>query len=57
MFGDLDLRVPRRISWARIFPFGTADSPVNQEAIKHYSDRKYRSGDMRCNSTDPYFSD
>ncbi|KAJ7843128.1 glycoside hydrolase superfamily [Mycena olivaceomarginata] len=26
------------ISWARIFPFGTADSPVNQEAIKHYSD-------------------
>ncbi|KAJ7800744.1 glycoside hydrolase superfamily [Mycena olivaceomarginata] len=38
MFGDLDLRVPRRISWARIFPFGTADSPVNQEAIKHYSD-------------------
>ncbi|KAJ7251123.1 glycoside hydrolase family 1 protein [Mycena haematopus] len=26
------------ISWARIFPFGTADSPVNQEAIDHYSD-------------------
>ncbi|KAF7377506.1 Glycoside hydrolase family 1 protein [Mycena sanguinolenta] len=26
------------ISWARIFPFGTADSPVNQQAIDHYSD-------------------
>ncbi|KAG6848242.1 hypothetical protein H0H93_002010 [Arthromyces matolae] len=27
-----------RISWARIFPFGTADSPVNQEGLDHYSD-------------------
>ncbi|KAJ7613021.1 glycoside hydrolase superfamily [Roridomyces roridus] len=26
------------ISWARIFPFGTADSPVNQEGLQHYSD-------------------
>ncbi|KDR79471.1 hypothetical protein GALMADRAFT_223675 [Galerina marginata CBS 339.88] len=26
------------ISWARIFPFGTADSPVNQAALNHYSD-------------------
>ncbi|KAF9471973.1 glycoside hydrolase family 1 protein [Pholiota conissans] len=26
------------ISWARIFPFGTANSPVNQAGIKHYSD-------------------
>ncbi|KAK7052126.1 glycoside hydrolase family 1 protein [Favolaschia claudopus] len=26
------------ISWARIFPFGTADSPVNQVGLKHYSD-------------------
>ncbi|KAF8900765.1 glycoside hydrolase superfamily [Gymnopilus junonius] len=26
------------ISWARIFPFGTADSPVNQAALDHYSD-------------------
>ncbi|KAL0061819.1 hypothetical protein AAF712_011337 [Marasmius tenuissimus] len=26
------------ISWSRIFPFGTADSPVNQEGLDHYSD-------------------
>ncbi|KAF9466011.1 glycoside hydrolase family 1 protein [Collybia nuda] len=26
------------ISWARIFPFGTADSPVNKVALAHYSD-------------------
>ncbi|KAF8882139.1 glycoside hydrolase superfamily [Infundibulicybe gibba] len=26
------------VSWARIFPFGTADSPVNQAGLKHYSD-------------------
>lgn len=26
------------ISWARIFPFGTADSPLNQVALDHYSD-------------------
>ncbi|CAA7270536.1 unnamed protein product [Cyclocybe aegerita] len=26
------------ISWARIFPFGTADSPVNQAGLVHYSD-------------------
>ncbi|KAL1669334.1 glycoside hydrolase superfamily [Schizophyllum commune] len=26
------------LSWARIFPFGTADSPVNQDGIDHYSD-------------------
>ncbi|KDR83279.1 hypothetical protein GALMADRAFT_152200 [Galerina marginata CBS 339.88] len=26
------------ISWARVFPFGTADSPVNQPALDHYSD-------------------
>ncbi|KAJ6498574.1 glycoside hydrolase superfamily [Mycena vitilis] len=26
------------ISWARIFPFGTAASPVNHAAIQHYSD-------------------
>ncbi|KAF9002467.1 glycoside hydrolase family 1 protein [Cyathus striatus] len=26
------------ISWARIFPFATADSPVNQAGLKHYSD-------------------
>ncbi|KAF8964495.1 glycoside hydrolase family 1 protein [Flammula alnicola] len=26
------------ISWARIFPFGTADSPVNQAGLDHYSD-------------------
>ncbi|KAL0954884.1 hypothetical protein HGRIS_003817 [Hohenbuehelia grisea] len=26
------------ISWARIFPFGTADSPVNKLAVQHYSD-------------------
>ena len=27
------------ISWARIFPFGTADSPVNKAGLDHYSDR------------------
>lgn len=27
-----------RISWARIFPFGTADSPVSKEGLAHYSD-------------------
>ncbi|KAK7054366.1 hypothetical protein VNI00_003560 [Paramarasmius palmivorus] len=26
------------ISWARIFPFGAADSPVNQAGLDHYSD-------------------
>ncbi|KAL0578183.1 hypothetical protein V5O48_003814 [Marasmius crinis-equi] len=26
------------ISWSRIFPFGTADSPVNQQGLDHYSD-------------------
>ncbi|KAK0234970.1 glycoside hydrolase superfamily [Armillaria nabsnona] len=26
------------ISWARIFPFGTADSPLNPAGIAHYSD-------------------
>ncbi|KAF8188980.1 glycoside hydrolase superfamily [Pholiota molesta] len=26
------------ISWARIFPFATANSPVNQAGIQHYSD-------------------
>ncbi|THU93327.1 glycoside hydrolase [Dendrothele bispora CBS 962.96] len=26
------------ISWARILPFGTADSPVNQQGIDHYAD-------------------
>ncbi|KAJ7779243.1 glycoside hydrolase family 1 protein, partial [Mycena metata] len=26
------------ISWARILPFGVANSPVNQQAIDHYSD-------------------
>ncbi|KAJ3565484.1 hypothetical protein NP233_g7603 [Leucocoprinus birnbaumii] len=26
------------ISWARIFPFGTADSPVNRAGLDHYSD-------------------
>ncbi|KAK0440274.1 glycoside hydrolase superfamily [Armillaria borealis] len=26
------------ISWARIFPFGTADSPLNPVGIAHYSD-------------------
>ncbi|KAL5480934.1 hypothetical protein ACEPAI_9875 [Sanghuangporus weigelae] len=26
------------ISWARIFPFGTRDSPVNQQGLDHYSD-------------------
>ncbi|KAJ7041017.1 glycoside hydrolase superfamily [Mycena alexandri] len=26
------------ISWARIFPFAVANSPVNQQAIDHYSD-------------------
>ncbi|OCH87182.1 glycoside hydrolase family 1 protein [Obba rivulosa] len=26
------------ISWARIFPFGTKDSPVNQAGLDHYSD-------------------
>ncbi|KAF5370941.1 hypothetical protein D9615_009790 [Tricholomella constricta] len=26
------------ISWARIFPFGTADSPVNEAGLNHYSD-------------------
>ncbi|EPQ51427.1 glycoside hydrolase [Gloeophyllum trabeum ATCC 11539] len=26
------------ISWARIYPFGAADSPVNQAGIQHYSD-------------------
>ncbi|KAL5480917.1 hypothetical protein ACEPAI_9858 [Sanghuangporus weigelae] len=26
------------ISWARIFPFGTHDSPVNQQGLDHYSD-------------------
>ncbi|KAJ7770266.1 glycoside hydrolase superfamily [Mycena maculata] len=26
------------ISWARIFPFGTADSPPNQEGLDHYRD-------------------
>ncbi|KAG7088776.1 hypothetical protein E1B28_012742 [Marasmius oreades] len=26
------------ISWSRIFPFGTADSPVNQAGLDHYSD-------------------
>lgn len=28
------------ISWARIFPFGTADSPVSQAGLAHYSDCK-----------------
>ncbi|THU85114.1 glycoside hydrolase [Dendrothele bispora CBS 962.96] len=26
------------ISWARILPFGTADSPINQEGVDHYRD-------------------
>ncbi|KAL5499105.1 hypothetical protein ACEPAH_1623 [Sanghuangporus vaninii] len=26
------------ISWPRIFPFGTRDSPVNQQGLDHYSD-------------------
>lgn len=26
------------ISWARIFPFGTAESPVNRAGLDHYSD-------------------
>ncbi|KAJ3905960.1 glycoside hydrolase superfamily [Lentinula edodes] len=26
------------ISWARIFPFGASDSPVNQQGINHYAD-------------------
>ncbi|KIK58329.1 glycoside hydrolase family 1 protein [Collybiopsis luxurians FD-317 M1] len=26
------------ISWSRIFPFGTADSPVNQQGLDHYAD-------------------
>ncbi|TFK50504.1 glycoside hydrolase family 1 protein [Heliocybe sulcata] len=26
------------ISWARIYPFGAADSPVNQAGLDHYSD-------------------
>ncbi|KAJ7489190.1 glycoside hydrolase superfamily [Mycena latifolia] len=26
------------ISWARILPFGTADSPINEAGLKHYSD-------------------
>ncbi|KDQ55531.1 glycoside hydrolase family 1 protein [Jaapia argillacea MUCL 33604] len=26
------------ISWARIYPFGAADSPVNQAGLSHYSD-------------------
>ncbi|KAI5835653.1 glycoside hydrolase [Schizophyllum commune Tattone D] len=26
------------LSWARIFPFGTADSKLNQEGLDHYSD-------------------
>ncbi|KAF8656651.1 hypothetical protein AX16_002456 [Volvariella volvacea WC 439] len=26
------------ISWARILPFGRADSPVNEAGLKHYSD-------------------
>ncbi|EMD35185.1 glycoside hydrolase family 1 protein [Gelatoporia subvermispora B] len=26
------------ISWARIFPFGTKDSPINQAGLDHYSD-------------------
>ncbi|KAF8066627.1 glycoside hydrolase superfamily [Lyophyllum atratum] len=30
------------ISWARIFPFGTADSPVNKAALDHYSDRRMK---------------
>lgn len=29
------------ISWARIFPFGTADSPVNKAGLDHYSDRMF----------------
>lgn len=27
-----------RISWARIYPFGAAGSPLNQEGLDHYSD-------------------
>ncbi|PFH49471.1 glycoside hydrolase family 1 protein [Amanita thiersii Skay4041] len=26
------------ISWARIFPFGTADSPLNQAGLQHYGE-------------------
>ncbi|CAK5274161.1 unnamed protein product [Mycena citricolor] len=26
------------ISWARIFPFGAADSPLNKQGLQHYSD-------------------
>jgi len=26
------------ISWSRVFPFGTADSPVNQEGVNFYND-------------------
>ncbi|KAK0487987.1 glycoside hydrolase superfamily [Armillaria luteobubalina] len=26
------------VSWARIYPFGTADSPINTAGIDHYSD-------------------
>ncbi|KAF9067612.1 glycoside hydrolase superfamily [Rhodocollybia butyracea] len=26
------------VSWARIFPFGAADSPVNQQGLDHYAD-------------------
>ncbi|KAF5387514.1 hypothetical protein D9757_006593 [Collybiopsis confluens] len=26
------------ISWSRIFPFGAADSPVNQQGLAHYAD-------------------
>ncbi|THG93804.1 hypothetical protein EW145_g8275, partial [Phellinidium pouzarii] len=28
----------KSISWARIFPFGTKDSPINQAGLDHYSD-------------------
>lgn len=26
------------ISWARIYPFGVAGSPLNQQGLDHYSD-------------------
>ncbi|KAJ3889106.1 glycoside hydrolase family 1 protein [Lentinula edodes] len=26
------------ISWSRIYPFGTADSPINQQGLNHYAD-------------------
>ncbi|KAH8113805.1 glycoside hydrolase family 1 protein [Phellopilus nigrolimitatus] len=43
------------ISWARIFPFGTKDSPVNQPGLDHYSDRGCYLSDLVVEILIPFF--